>query len=113
MAPSGPGRNLQADVSLAAGKCKSKNRMSRGEYPVVNFMEWKHKKALRRRYGLQIRFADKIISGAGCSAQLGTLAADTGAKRVMCIYDKGVDAAGLVGPIVAGLEAAGIEVVRL
>jgi alcohol dehydrogenase class IV len=54
----------------------------------------------------------KIVAGAGCSAQLGIQVGITGAKRVMCVYDRGVEAAGLIGPIVANLESAGIEVVR-
>lgn len=54
----------------------------------------------------------KILAGAGCSAQLGAQVSATGAKKVMCIYDKGVDAAGITGPIISSLEAAGMEVVR-
>ncbi|MBN1534398.1 MAG: iron-containing alcohol dehydrogenase [Spirochaetes bacterium] len=54
----------------------------------------------------------KILAGPGCSAQLGVHVGATGAKRVLCVYDKGVEAAGIVDPIVANLEAAGIEVAR-
>ncbi len=53
----------------------------------------------------------KILSGAGCSAQLGAQVSITGAKKIMCICDKGVKTAGIVGPIVSSLETAGIEVV--
>lgn len=54
----------------------------------------------------------KIIIGEGCSAQLAENVARTGAKRVMCIFDKGVEGVGIVAPVLAGLEAAGIEAVR-
>jgi len=53
----------------------------------------------------------KIVIGEGCSAQLGEFAAQTGAKRVMCIFDKGVEAAGIVKPLIANLEAAGMTVI--
>lgn len=52
----------------------------------------------------------KIVIGEGCSAQLGEFVAKTKAKRVMCIFDKGVDAAGIVKPLIANMEAAGMEV---
>lgn len=53
----------------------------------------------------------KIVIGEGCSGQLGEHVAKTGAKRVMCVYDKGIDKAGLVGPVITNLEAAGLEVI--
>ena len=53
----------------------------------------------------------KIVIGEGCSGQLGEYVTKTAAKRVMCIFDKGVDAAGLVGPVIANMEAAGMEVI--
>lgn len=54
----------------------------------------------------------KIIAGEGCSSQLASGVAGYGAKRAMCFYDKGVEAAGIIGPIIAGLESSGIEVIR-
>lgn len=54
----------------------------------------------------------RITIGEGCSGQLGANVAAAGARRVMCIFDKGVEAAGIVDPLIAGLETAGIEVVR-
>ncbi len=54
----------------------------------------------------------RITIGEGCSSQLGANVASAGAKRVMCIFDKGVEAAGIVEPLVASLETAGVEVVR-
>jgi alcohol dehydrogenase len=53
----------------------------------------------------------RIVIGEGCSGQVGEYVAKTGAKRVMCVFDKGIGAAGLVGPVIANLEAAGMEVI--
>ena len=53
----------------------------------------------------------KIIAGEGCSKQLGENIKLAGSKRVMCIFDRGVESAGLVAPLVAGMEAAGLDVV--
>lgn len=52
-----------------------------------------------------------IEIGEGCSGQLGEHVAKTGAKRVMCVFDRGIEAAGIAGPVVANLEAAGLEVI--
>lgn len=54
----------------------------------------------------------RIVIGEGCSGQLGTNVAAAGAKRVMCIFDKGVEAAGIADQVISGLETSGIEVVR-
>ena len=54
----------------------------------------------------------KITIGEGCSKQLAASVVSSGLKRVMCIFDKGVEAAGIVEPLIAGLKESGIEVVR-
>ena len=52
----------------------------------------------------------KLFVGEGCSAQLGANIAASGAGRVMLVFDKGVEMAGLVGPVVENLKAAGLSV---
>ena len=52
----------------------------------------------------------KIIIGEGCSGQVGDRVSAAGAKKVVCIFDKGVETAGITGPVIAALEAAGCEV---
>lgn len=54
----------------------------------------------------------RINVGEGCSKQLAAGVVSSGLKRVMCIFDRGVEAAGIVEPVIAGLEASDIEVVR-
>jgi len=54
----------------------------------------------------------RITVGEGCSGHLGSSVASAGAKRVMCIFDRGVEAAGIIDPIISGLEASSIEVIR-
>ena len=54
----------------------------------------------------------KIIIGEGCSGQLGENVKAAGSKRVLCIFDKGVEAAGIVDKVLAGLEAYGTDVIR-
>ncbi|MBU0972707.1 MAG: iron-containing alcohol dehydrogenase [Proteobacteria bacterium] len=60
----------------------------------------------------EFSLSTKIIIGEGCSGQVGEKAAATGAKKVMCIFDKGVLDAGIVGPILENLEGAGIKVIQ-
>jgi alcohol dehydrogenase class IV len=52
----------------------------------------------------------KLIIGEGCSKQLGENIKLTGAKRVMCVFDRGVENAGLVAPLLADMEAADLKV---
>ncbi|MDD3249508.1 MAG: iron-containing alcohol dehydrogenase [Smithellaceae bacterium] len=52
----------------------------------------------------------KMIIGEGCSRQLGENVKLTGVKRVLCVFDKGVEGAGLVAPLIADMEAAGLKV---
>lgn len=53
----------------------------------------------------------RIIAGEGCSAQLGASVAAAEARKVMLVFDQGVAAAGLVGPLRENLMAAGLEVI--
>jgi alcohol dehydrogenase len=53
----------------------------------------------------------KLVIGDGCSVQLPEKLAMCGAKRVMCFYDKGVENAGLVQPLMEILRSSGFEVI--
>ncbi len=53
----------------------------------------------------------KLVIGEGCSGQLPDKLSEYGIKRVMCIYDKGVENAGLVAPLLETLKSAGLEVI--
>ena len=50
-----------------------------------------------------------VLYGAGTSAQTGEKLKQLGCKRVLVIYDKGIEAAGIVDKITSSLKAAGIE----
>ena len=54
----------------------------------------------------------KIIFGDGAATQIGTVMLGLGCKKVLCIHDPGVKAAGLVDPIVAAMHTAGLEVLE-
>ncbi len=54
----------------------------------------------------------RIVVGEGCSAQLAESLSTAGAKKVLCVYDKGVEDAGLVTPFIESMEASDIEVAR-
>ena len=52
-----------------------------------------------------------VLFGAGTAAQTGERLRQLGCKRVLVIYDKGIEAAGIVDKITASIEAAGLEAV--
>lgn len=54
----------------------------------------------------------KIVFGDGVSTQAGTHLLAMGAKKTLCIYDKGIKDAGIVDPVVEAIQTAGIEVVH-
>ena len=54
----------------------------------------------------------EVLFGEGVSLQIGEKFAGFGCKRVFCVYDKGVKAAGVVDSIVAEIENKGIGVVH-
>ena len=54
----------------------------------------------------------KIIIGEGCSGQLGGIVSGSGARRVLCVCDRGVEAAGIVAPLIETMEASGLKVER-
>ncbi|MDM7933810.1 MAG: iron-containing alcohol dehydrogenase, partial [Methanothrix sp.] len=54
----------------------------------------------------------KIIFGDGSSGQIGGILQGYRAKRVFCIYDRGVKDVGIVDPIVEAMKLAGLEVVE-
>lgn len=54
----------------------------------------------------------EMIFGANSSLTAGTTLKKLGCTKVICVYDKGVKAAGLVDKIVKAIESEGIEVVH-
>ncbi len=52
----------------------------------------------------------KLVIGDGCSRQMPEKVSLHGIKRVMCIYDKGVEQAGIVQPLIGMLREAKIQV---
>ena len=54
----------------------------------------------------------KIVVGEGCSKQLGANISASGVKKVMCVFDKGIESAGIADTLITNIEAAGIEVIR-
>ncbi len=53
-----------------------------------------------------------VVFGEGASDQVGEKTKALGCSKVLCVYDRGVKEAGLVGPIVRNLEDAGLKVVH-
>lgn len=53
----------------------------------------------------------KVVFGAGCVKDLGSLVAEKGAKRPLIITDKGIVSAGIADKAVAALKTAGIDAV--
>lgn len=58
----------------------------------------------------KFEYPTKLFAGEGCSSQLGTNIAANGARRVMLVFDKGIESAGLTGPIIENMKTAGLEV---
>jgi alcohol dehydrogenase len=54
----------------------------------------------------------KVVFGARASDQTGELTKALGCSKVLCVYDKGVEDAGIINPIVRNLKAAGLKVVQ-
>ncbi len=54
----------------------------------------------------------KIVFGDGVSTQVGTHLLAMGARKTLCIYDRGIKDAGLVDPVIEAMELAAIEVVH-
>ena len=54
----------------------------------------------------------RLVVGEGCSAQLAESLSSAGTKKVLCVYDKGVEEAGIVAPFIESMEASDIEVAR-
>lgn len=54
----------------------------------------------------------KVVFGVHASDQTGELTKTLGCSRVFCVYDKGVEDAGIISPIVGNLERAGLKVVQ-
>ncbi len=52
----------------------------------------------------------RCVCAPGASKTVGQLAAAAGLKKVLCIYDKGVKAAGNVDPVIAAMKETGIAV---
>ena len=52
----------------------------------------------------------KIVFGDGVSTQVGTHLLAMGARKTLCIYDRGIKDAGLVDPVIEAMELAAIEV---
>ncbi len=52
----------------------------------------------------------RLVFGGGVVAQVGSLAAELGAKKVLLVTDVGIVAAGHAGRVMASLEAAGLRV---
>lgn len=52
----------------------------------------------------------RVVHGAGCSAGVGELARELGARRILLVTDAGIVAAGHAGKIETSLEAAGLSI---
>lgn len=54
----------------------------------------------------------RCIFGEGCTKRIPEILSNYNVKKVMAIYDKGVKAAGIVGPILDNIRNAGYEVIE-
>ncbi len=54
----------------------------------------------------------EVLFGDHASDQIGERTRALGCSKVLCVYDQGVKNAGVVGPILASLEKAGLEIVH-
>lgn len=58
---------------------------------------------------MQFQFAvPKIICSPGASKNVAQLVPAAGSQKVLCIYDKGVKAAGIVDPVLDAMREAGL-----
>jgi alcohol dehydrogenase len=73
-----------------------------------------HPATIRRGQGVtadgEFFMPTRVLFGRGVAGQAGTHAASLGARKVMLITDRGVEAAGLVDPVRADLAGAGLAV---
>lgn len=53
-----------------------------------------------------------VLFGAGASMRTGMKLREFGCKKVFCVYDPGIKAAGIAGRIIDNIKAAGIEVIE-
>ena len=54
----------------------------------------------------------EVLFGEHAADQVGEKTRALGCSKVLCVYDKGVEDAGIVGPVIENLERAGLKVVR-
>jgi alcohol dehydrogenase class IV len=54
----------------------------------------------------------EVLFGEHASDQTGERTRALGCSKVLCVYDQGVKEAGVVGPVLANLEKAGLEIVH-
>lgn len=59
-----------------------------------------------------IYFPTNVIIGENASSQTGEKLKQAGVKKVICLYDQGVKAAGIVDKVLEYVKAAGIEIVE-
>lgn len=52
-----------------------------------------------------------VLFGAGAALRTGMKVKQLGVNKVLCVYDKGIEDAGIAGKIVGNLKAAGLDVV--
>ena len=53
-----------------------------------------------------------LLFGVGASEQLGAKVKELGCTKVICIYDKGIQEAGLINPLIENMKAAGLDVIE-
>jgi alcohol dehydrogenase len=53
-----------------------------------------------------------VLFGEGASEQLGAKVKELGCTKVICIYDKGIQKAGLIDPLIDNMKAAGLDVIQ-
>ena len=53
-----------------------------------------------------------LLFGVGASEQLGAKVKELGCTKVICIYDKGIQEAGLIDPLIENMKAAGLDVIQ-
>ncbi len=58
----------------------------------------------------ELQTRTRVVHGAGCSAGVGELARELGARRILLVTDAGIVAAGHAGKIETSLEAAGLSI---
>jgi alcohol dehydrogenase len=54
----------------------------------------------------------EVLFGENAAGQVGERTKALGCSRVLCVYDKGIEEAGIVAPIVADLKGVGLDVIQ-